>query len=198
MLRDYYEITTAGAGEIVSLADAKLFLRIDADMTNEDALIQSLITVAEQTAATLTNRNLRQDVYQGFFEDVTRAHNYSTPYLTIRRSPLVSITDVFHMVNGSWVALTSDDYELMKQNTYSRIVFKQSFSTFSSDTDVAWRYRVDFTAGYSAVPESIKTGIKQHVNFMYENRGDTEAMAGAKIPRVVKASYKPFKISLGV
>ncbi len=50
------QLITPAAAEPVSLAEAKLHLRVDFD--EDDALIQALISAARQAAETLTQRQL--------------------------------------------------------------------------------------------------------------------------------------------
>jgi len=196
-MRDYYDITSEGTGDVVSLADAKLFLRVDSDITDDDNLIAALVQSSINIGQSITKRDFVQNTYEGFFEDLCINNFVQAPFIEIRRSPLVSVDSVSYMSGGAWSVVDTADYQIQRRAGFSRILF---FNSPNPDTDTAWKFKVDFVAGYDPstdLPDAIKTAVKDHVNFMYENRGDVEAVGGVGLPMVAKTLYKQFIINVG-
>ena len=193
MGNDYYNLSVAPDTDPITLAEARLFLKIRAAVTTDDALITELITTATQDGESYTNRNFVTRTWQGFFTGVQLSNCEPTPFIELRRSPLIAVSEVAIMESGSYVATT--DYKLKEKSSFSRLLFYNQLAT--ADAETPYPLRVTFTAGYgnfAVVPEKIKTAIKEHVNFLYENRGDVQAEGKERIPGQVTALYKRFKI----
>ena len=76
---------------------------------------------------------------------------------------------------------------------FSRVLFENGIFDASPDLNVPYPLKITFTAGYGAaadVPSDIKTALKAHIAFMYENRGDAIAEGDLSMPLETKAIYK--------
>jgi uncharacterized phiE125 gp8 family phage protein len=88
------------------------------------------------------------------------------------------------------VDVPATDWKLKDTPTFPRILFLESVD---ADNNTPYPLQVIFIAGYgaaSAVPEDIKTAIKMHVAFLYENRGDTDTEGKIRMPRAVDSIYR--------
>ena len=186
---DNYTVKTPASQDPVSLVDAKNFLRVDT--TADDTLITSLISAATSQGEKFTGRVFEQVTFTGFFSGLSFSQFEAGPYLQIRRGPLDSVISFKSVENGSLVAVESTDYEVRETSGLSRIVF---IETPPSADRVIYPFQVEFVAGYSVVPDDIKTAIKSHVLFMYENRGDVTPDGKVGLPFEVKAIYSRYRI----
>lgn len=190
-MTDYYEITTPAATLPMSSAEVKKFMRIDTSA--DDALIEAFISAATNQGEKYTNRAFIERTITGYFSgfDLSQFERY--PFLTLRRAPLKAINSVKVMLNDSLQDIPVADYQLKKSTAFARILF---LATISAD-DVPYPVEVGFGVGYGtpgAVPEDIKTAVKQHVLFLYENRGDVQPEGGKGMPVEVKAMYSKYRI----
>lgn len=171
------DMTSAPAAEPVSLAEARLFLRLDA--TDEDALVTSLIAASREAAEQFLRRNLITRVYAVTLAEQAPAV-LELPLGPVRSIDAVTLTDR----EGGETALSSAVYTL---NPAGCIAFDAR--------PTAHRITITYTAGYGDdpedVPASIRQGILIHVARMFDARGD-----GA-LPREAQALLSPYK-ALGV
>jgi uncharacterized phiE125 gp8 family phage protein len=166
---------------------------VDLDITKDDALLQGLILAVTDLGQKYTNRIFVETAFQGSFDCLQMTKYENSPFLDIKRAPLGTITAFEIYTNGNWTAFT--DYLVKPTNSFSRILFPNG--VIVSDYTVPYIIRISFPAGYGAlavVPEGIKTALKQHVAFFYENRGDTAPDGGKGIPAEVKALYSKYRI----
>lgn len=189
-----YTTTVQPAEEPITLTEAKAFLRQDA--TKDDAIITALIIAARMAGEALTNRVFvtRTIKAQLSCQIVNyRAEHY--PFIELHRSPLIAITSIQAFIGGSLTAITPTH---KRRSTFDRLLFIDELTTV--DVDQPYPYEVVFTAGYGAaadVPNSIKQALLMHVAFLYENRGDTQAVGGVSVPVEVLAMYQEVKIASG-
>lgn len=177
----YYELTNTPTSP-VSLSDAKEFLRIS--HTKEDDLITGLIQSAVDYGELYTSRDFSTKTWDCFATDI--CYGDALPFIELHRSPLVSIESVENSVDGSYVSNTN--FIQKNRSGYSRVLMTGALP--SIDTSVAYNYKVSFTTGYSTIPEGLKTAVLEHINFMYENRGDVPSDAIKQI----KQLYKQYRI----
>lgn len=190
-MNDLYEVTVAATEEPVTSLNAKDFLRID--LTDDDEIVNALITACTNQLEKYTNRVFVQRTFKGSFSLLQLSDFEEYPYVQIRRAPLVSITSVKAMVGGELVDISSDNYQLKEKNGFSRILFTESISC----DDVPYPLEVIFVAGFgaaSAVPQDIKTAIKQYMLFLYENRGDVLPDGNINFPVVTQAIADKYRI----
>jgi uncharacterized phiE125 gp8 family phage protein len=193
MITDYYLQTSTPATYPVTLVEVKLWLRITHDA--EDDLLNSLITAATEKAEKITNRVFIERTYTGNFSGLD-CSKYETGYfIALRRAPLVagSITIVDVMSGDERVTIYDTDYEIKDKSGFTRLVF----CTINDNPDcVPYPYRVLFSAGYGAaeaVPEPIKTAIKEMIAYWYQNRGDCGGQGG-EIPAIADGILQEYRI----
>lgn len=184
-MTDRYDITSPASGDPVSLAEAKAWCRVR--HTADDTLITTLINSVTLFGEKYCNRVFIERTYEGYFDALCSSKLELYPFITVRRAPLQSIDAVEIFTDGAYAAFT--DYKLKETNGYPRLIFENGIT---ADTNAVYPVKVDFKAGYvnaAAVPEDIKTAIKAHVAFLYENRGDVVAEDKLSMPLETKSIY---------
>ena len=199
-VQQYYSVLTPAAAYPVTLAEAKAYLRVT--NTAEDTLINSLIIACTNMVENYTGRTLINTTFRGQFSTLTVLKTESWPVIELMRGPVVSISAVEELVDGSWTDLDADDWALKEMDGYSRILVDPSVTSVAdSETIVPYQYRVDFIAGYGApagVPDDLKTAIKLAINFFFTNRGDCGecgmGMDAGTLPPESKMMANPYRI----
>lgn len=188
MINDRYVQISEPVENPVSLSEVKSWLRVRVD--NDDTLIESLINTAVLFGEKYTGRLFANRVVQGYFGGLDASNMENTYFIQVRRSPLSALSAVEVYSDGSYQAFT--DYKLRIMSSYSRILFPNGISDANPDTDEVFPIRVVFDAGYGTqedVPADIKTALKAHISFMYENRGDVIAEGRLSMPLETRAIY---------
>ena len=189
MITDYYEVTVDPINDPISLSEAKDWLRVRS--TADDALISALITTATIAGEKFTNRLFLSRTIAGYFSGLEASQFESVPFVTLRRAPLGAVSSVEIYSGGAYVAFT--DYSVKNTQTFPRILFNNGIYDAAPDSDATYPLRITFTAGYGTsadVPEPIKTALKAHLAFLYENRGDVVADGALGMPLETKAIYQ--------
>jgi uncharacterized phiE125 gp8 family phage protein len=155
MINDYYDITVPAVADPVLLSEVKNWCRITG--TSEDAILTGLITATTVRLESYTNRVFSTRTYKGYFSGLSCSRYEKGPVITLRRSPLISVTSV--SVGGEVIDPTT--YEIRQTSGFSRIVFHE---IPIHERDEPYPIEVVFTAGYATVPEDIKIAIKQYVD----------------------------------
>jgi len=113
------QLITPPAGEPISLAEAKLHLRVDFD--DDDSLIQILISAARQAAETITNRQLVtarwRMVLDGFpgpsLMGVPAGQTFTLPghAVLLPKSPVASVVEIRYLdMAGAWQVMPVANY----------------------------------------------------------------------------------------
>jgi len=172
-----YKVTTISSNLVVTLADAKLWLKIDSD-TTEDALITSLIHSAVNDFESYCNRAVRSQTVEMKFNDFSET-------IELMRSPVASITSITYKdSDGASQTLSSSVYELDSWALPNRVVLKWGQS-YPAGTDV----KVTYTAGYSevaSIPDGIKTVIKVMIRDYYKNRDNPNRRWTTMVERMME------------
>ncbi len=166
---------TPPASEPLSLAEAKLFLRVDA--TADDMLIETLIAAVREAAEQHLRRSL-----------ITRTLKLTTDQLlesatVLPFGPVTAIESITAIaVDESSVLVDTDDYYLLAAE--DRLHLTQPI--------YAHRIVVEYTAGYGEsdidVPAPLRQGMLLHLAALYDNR---EGEAG--LPAAAAMLYAPFR-----
>lgn len=155
---------------VIGLEEAKLYLKVDTN--DDDALICSLISVAEDTVEKLTGRKLLTSDF---------AYVLDIPHdpILIPYSPLQEITKIeIVALDGTITEVDPAIYVVdISQDQMGRIWLKPGYS-WPAHRGFA-SFIITGKAGYgvdaSAVPAPLKTAILLTLAILYENRGQVES-----------------------
>ncbi len=203
------QLITPPAAEPVSLAEAKLHLRVDFD--EEDALIQALISAARQAAEMLTQRQLVTARWRMVLDSfpgsglmgVPAGQTFTLPAhaILIPKSPLQSVVEICYLdMAGVSQVMPSDHYTVDKACEPGRItpVFGQIWPIALPQIGAV---SVIFDAGYGSaadVPEGLKSWIKLRLGSLYAHREEVASMARGRIDPLpfVDGLLDPYKVPL--
>lgn len=150
-------MVTPPATEPLTLAEIKLFLRVDG--SDEDSLLNSLTIVAREMAEKYTGHVL---ITQDWQMSQVFVAGQDIPVIP---EPVQNITQVAVEYNNVQTVISASEYELAIDNMLS----------FSSNIS-ADKVIIDVTAGYGAaedVPAPIKQGILHCISYLYHHREET-------------------------
>lgn len=153
--------TAAPANEPLTLAEIKLFLRIDG--SEEDSLLNSLTVVGREVAENYLGKVLITQNWQMSQVYVPNQDVALTP------GPLQSTTAVKTLLNGVESTLDTADYKVMIPN--DSLKFTKALSADS--------IKVDMVVGYGDaedIPAPIKQGILHTISHLYHNREATSQL----------------------
>lgn len=183
-------LLTPPSVEPVTLAEAKLHLRVDTD--DDDALIARLIAAARRAAELYSGRAFIAQTWQLALDawptNATRA-------LVLPKPPLIEVTQV-QTFDRDGAATTLDPGVYVVDaggEGPARIVLRET-TVLPSPLREANGIAVTFDAGYgenaSDVPDGIKTAILSLVAHLYESRGDAETPP----PTQAIAALAPYRV----
>lgn len=202
------EVVTAPDTLPVSLSEAKAFLRID--ISTDDTLITTLIESAKDYAEEYMGRTLINTTYKlsldGFIEDQVPIKEgiYTAPYLSfykqyipLARPPLASVTHIKTFDDDNTeTTFASSKYHVDKARNPGRIVLKDG-ETWPTSLRTANGIEITYVAGYgtaaSDIPSAIKVGLREHITYLYEHRGEVEANL-KNFPLIAKQLYQPYRV----
>lgn len=206
--------TTIPSAEPVSLAEARNHLRIDSDMTDDDALIGMLVSAARRYAEMYTGRSfitqgwrLVLDAFPrgGFSQMAQVCAPYSLPDYAIQleRGTVQSVASIQYLdMSGTWQTMPLQNYVAETSGCPARItpVFGQIWPITLPQIGSV---KVDYTAGYGGastdVPEGIRQWILMRVNTLYENREAVSVLPrGGKVEALpyVDALLDPYVVAM--
>lgn len=150
----------------VDVDDAKAHLRID--VATEDALIESMVASATETAEQITGRAIMPQTWELTLDEFPSV-------IELTRLPVASVTSIKYTdTAGVEQTLASNLYRVRVGDDYGNALIVPAYNIEWPETlDDVDAVRVRFAAGYAnatAVPEPIKSWIKLVVASMYENR----------------------------
>lgn len=160
--------------EPVSLLEAKAWLKLEEEDTDENALIEQLITTARQRYEAYTNRVLVKTAFDQYQDDLC-SHE-----IRPRKFPLASVTSIkgftdTDATDTGGTSMNSSEYYVDTASEPGRIVALQGY-TFPVGTRRVNAYITRFVAGYSTsstgVPSDAKTTLCKMIAKASEFRGD--------------------------
>ncbi len=157
---------TAPVEEPISLAEAKLHLHVDADLTEDDDLIEGLIVAARESAEQRICRALMPQVWE-------LTLNCFSAEILLPRPPLVEVESVkFIDTDGVLRTLSADVCTVDTDSEPGRIVPAYGKCWPSTRLTIN-AVRIRYTAGYAnaeAVPRAIRQWMLLQIGTLYANR----------------------------
>jgi hypothetical protein len=177
-------LVTAPTIEPVTLADAKLHLRVD--NSAEDSLLNSLIVAARTYVESFTNRALLQQTWAYAMDDfnniplrrpgmqLTHGDAYYPP-IHLPRSPVQSVTSVTYIdTTGTRVTLAPSQYLLDTSNPFDGNVSPAFGISWPQTRIQPGSVVITYVAGFadvSSIPATFIQAMKLLLTHWYENRG---------------------------
>ncbi|MEN6370931.1 MAG: head-tail connector protein [Armatimonadota bacterium] len=192
--------------EPLTLAEAQAHLRVDS--TDDDNLIEGLITAAREYCEETQGRAYVTRTYEYTVDLVTTARLYNGARLrTPEHSPALhdvielpmpkhqEVTAVVSIdADGVQTAVSTDDYTV----DYDQICALVKFDTYPADAE---KLKITYTAGYGAaadVPKRIKQMLLLLIGHWYEHRETAEGASEVKeIPYAVNAILSLDRVNWG-
>ena len=156
---------------VVSLAQAKLWLRVDLDYDYEDGLITALI----KSAVNQVEQYTLQVLWQRSITEISDKNGN----LRLYNYPIIAVEDVVDK------DLEQIDFEIIDTPFYTDVITQRpgyNIVTYVAGYD--WNYD-----GGSDVPDDIETAIKEMITFLYENRDNPKE----EMPKVVTFLLAPYR-----
>lgn len=166
--------TTEPAAEPITLAEAKLHLRVD--HADEDAYITGLITSARLMCEQRTGKTLISSGWTAYGDEFTDPLELPNPTVTAVAS--ISYVDV----NGTTQTLDASTYRVDMISAPARI---KPVTEWPETDDRMNAVTVVYTAGYAnanAVPAPLKQWMLLAIGDMYENRTASDRPMGTAAP----------------
>jgi uncharacterized phiE125 gp8 family phage protein len=177
-------IVTPAASEPVSLAEAKLFLRIDHN--SEDSLIATLIGAAREAVEAgcgraLITRRVRESL------DIWRRDAVGGAELGL--GPVTNVVAVRLIAdNGAQSVIDPARYRLDGRGDRPRLVFDTGLpATLRSVGGIEIEYDAGFASDAPSLPVSLRLATLHIVAALYEAR-----QGGASVPEAARALMRPF------
>ena len=181
----YYEVVTGPVSSPISLSEAKSFLRVEYD--DDDDLITTIIASVKGIAEKITNRTLSSQTVKASFPK-----SEPSGKIFIHSSPVTSINSVKLYDSESDSFIATADYTFTPDNSTPSI----DFGTYIPlDSNIPFTIEVEFVSG-GVSPDMIQA-MKNHINFLYENRGDVTSVGSLAAPVESMMVYKLNRIIPG-
>ena len=159
----------------VSLAEAKLHLRVDTDA--DDALITALIIAAADDAEHLMGRAVLPQTWQLTLDSfgVSAGICTSTSEIVLQKPPISAISNVKYLQasDGVLTTLSPSAYVLATASDYTARLVPAYGTSWPATRALPEAVRITFVTGYAdsaSVPEPIKAWIKLRIGSLYANR----------------------------
>lgn len=173
-----YELTSAGEPP-VTLVEAKRHAKVTTDA--DDDLASQLLLAATEYCERYSRRELRANQW-------TLTLDEFCPRILLRRDPVAAVDSVTRLVSGSPVAVDPATYYL-KRGAQSSEVLLAADQEWPDDLDeVEGGVVVAFTTQPLEAIEAAKAALLRLFAWLYENRGDCEAGAGADLGEAARLS----------
>lgn len=191
----FLKVTTPPATEPITLAEAKIHLRVDPDITDEDALITDLIVQAREYVEEATNRALITQTLEYTLDDFPA----DSTAIWLPKFPVTSVTSVKYLDEDGveqtlssllYIVDTSSDYD------FARIALIDDEVWPTTDDRIA-TVTIKFVAGQAAeatVKRSIIGAMMLIIADSYENRQDSSMVSLTTIPRSADRILRQFRI----
>ena len=184
------KVIAAPSVEPITLAEAKIHIRVESDVTGDDDLISALIIAAREHCEAYTIRSLITQTLELALDEFPCE-------IELSRHPVQSITSIKYLDSDSVeqtlssANYTLDDYSFRH---WALLAYGESWpSTYASANAVKVRY----VAGYGLagdVPAQIKQAMLLLIGHLYENREASAAINISEIPLSINMLLSPYRV----
>lgn len=160
------KLITAATGLAVTLIEAKAHLRVDT--TDDDTLVEAMITAATEAAEQMTGRALMAQTWELTLDAFPDA-------VELTRVPVSAITSITYIDStGAATVMAAPLYALDNADEFGFAYVVPVYAGVWPDTRAEINaVKVRYVAGYASaadVPQSIKSWILLQVGSIYANR----------------------------
>ena len=204
---DRYSLTRASgpSEEPITRNEAKLHLKVEADQTSDDALIDLLVSAAREDAEDFTNRCFCWSTWELRLDEFPTNGNQE---ILLPRPPLIRVNSIQYVdADGVTQLLGSDNYQVDDKSEPARVRAAYGLSWPATRAQMN-AVTVSYVAGYPVseagspadyaanVPAAAKAAVKLILGHLYANRETVMAMPGgvAAIEIPMGAKYLLWKL----
>lgn len=178
------KLITAATTYPITLAEAKLHCRVDS--TDDDALIEALITAATEMCEQQTGRAIMAQTWELTLDAFPDAFE-------LTRVPVQSVTSLkYYDADGVQQTLSNTLYSLDTADEYGwGYVVPVYAGAWPTSRDQINAVALRYVAGYAdaaSVPEGLKQWIKLMLSTMYDNR-EVESYSSRAVSTTVKMQF---------
>ena len=183
-------LKTAPTSTVISLSEAKAFLRIDSDYDDDNTYITSLINVATSVVEEFTRRRLITQTYNIFYDEFP-------PYIDLQVGDVASVTHIkYYDTDNTLQTLAASNYDGDTKVRPGRI-YQAETADFPNTYERPNAVEVEFIVGGAAadIPAPIIQGIYIIVGRYYENRQDVvTGTIASELPLMVDHLLTPYRL----
>lgn len=198
--------------EPVSLLEAKNHLRIDADMTSDDALIGLYISAARIYAENYTSRSFILQKWRLILDSFPGPSMIGVPFgvpyslpghaILLERAPFINLDSIEYTgMDGQQYTMPATDYKAELSGGIGRItpVFGKIWPIPMPQIGAVI---VNYTAGYGDAADDVPAGIRQwilvRINSMYENREEVALLNRGKVEPIpfIDGLLDPYRVAM--
>jgi len=185
-----WKIDSVSGSVPLSVAQAKTHLRVD--HSDEDSLISSFITAAQNMVELYTGRKLQRSVV---VENV--------PYFEASiplRWPIVSLTSVEYLPSGTdGSSYSSTSIYKIYESDDNRFIYQKADTTYPSVLGEKLPIKITYSTGYAdgEVPDALLQAMYLFIGRMYENGADARELqqVSTNIPTTAEYMMNPYRLN---
>ena len=183
-------LKTAPTSTVISLSEAKAFLRIDSDYDDDNTYITSLINVATSVVEEFTRRRLVTQTFNIFYDEFPS-------FIDLQIGDVASVTHIkYYDTDNSLQTLHPSNYDVDTKIRPGRI-YQSETGDFPNTYERPNAVEVEFVVGSAAsdVPAPIVQAVYIIVGRYYENRQDV--VMGTQVnelPLMVDHLLTPYRL----
>ena len=199
-------IYTQPTEELVTLADARLHLRLDGDGSSsdghpDDTLIDAMVGGAREWAESYLYRSICEKTYELTLDA------FPADEIELLMPPIQSVTSVQYVdTAGALQTMAANAYVLDKK-TEPGWLFPADGTAWPETDDVVNAVTIRYVAGYSLpsdsgqtypLPKSIRAGVLLLLHDLYENRGNSAEKSQGEVPFAAQMVMGFNRLGMGV
>lgn len=188
-IQELVQVTAPGVLPI-TLAEAKVQLRLESSDASEDTYLTMLISAAVEWGEAYTGRAFINRTLKFIFSDFPIFNAVELPI-----SPVSTVSAVKYLSAGALSTMPSTDWVVPSASRNAQVCLAAGKSWPTDLDDQRKNVTIEFTAGYGAaagdVPAGIRMALLQFVGWAYTNRGDCDV---SNPPSAIMRAFAPYRV----